>query len=294
MQNCDLNSHSIGISRKQQQGLYSNIEYQSYKPQINNQNLKNLQYLKNHISQLQSVLSYSYRKSSFTKSKIDDSTNYSNEKSTYSVYDDKQNFIYFPQQNMKSSDYFIMSDMSSRKITKESPSQSERTNKSILKNNNNQSCATLKLQQKELKQLAEHNNKQNSLIQKQIATDILQECLRQNLQDKILFLEELKKQKQQKIRQEYKYQKKQIELDCQNQIQKQIHNFEKQIKNLVETQNKESFSQSPLKTQNSLLLRFGIVESVNKFKKEFQEKKHKSIRVRFQNAEVQKFKTEYD
>ncbi|CAK90547.1 unnamed protein product (macronuclear) [Paramecium tetraurelia] len=293
MQNCDLNSYQIGLSRKQQLGLYSDIEYSSsrYSLSTNNLNLKNLQNLKNRISQLQSVLSCKYRKGSLTRSKLDDSTNLTNDKSTYSLQEHKYNFINFPQQSMKSSDYFVINDIPSQKIQKENKSQSERKNKSILKNKTNNSCSTQKLSQKEL---LDHNMK-NIKIQKQCQTDILQECLKQNLHDRILFLEELKKQKQLKIRQDYKYQKKQIELECQNQIQKQIQNFERQIKNLVESKkNTDSFSQSPLKSQNSPYLAFGTEESVKKFKKEYNEKTHKAIKVRFQNADIVKFKTEYD
>ncbi|CAD8142342.1 unnamed protein product [Paramecium octaurelia] len=293
MQNCDLNSYQIGLSRKQQLGPYSDIEYSSSRYQLstNNLNHKNIQNLKNRISQLQSVLSCKYRKGSLTRSKLDDSTNLTIDKSTYSLKEHKQDFTNFPQQSMKSSDYFIMNDMPSKKTQKENQSQSERINKSILKNKTNNRLSTQKLQQKEL---LDHNMK-NIKIQKQSQTDILQECLRQSLHDKILFLEELKMQKQQKIRQDYKYQKKQIELDCQNQIQKQIQNYEKQIKNLVESKyNKNSFFQSPLKSQNSSYLTLGTVESVKNFKKEYNEKTHKVIKVRFQNADIAKFKTEYD
>ncbi|CAK72404.1 unnamed protein product (macronuclear) [Paramecium tetraurelia] len=217
-------------------------------------NIQNLQSLKNQISQLQSVLTQQHRKSSFTRSKADSSANISNDRSFYTMIKEQlkqvnnlqtlekdqnnQNINQTTQQPKK--DQVINNKKFEQDTEKQSknitPQGSAVKNASILKDTTNNVIKSEK--QQALRQLlypvsetkGERNTRTNNTLEEQ---------LRVRLQEKLTYLEQNKQDKMTKLVQEFKNSKKLLEEDYQNQVQNEIQIFERKLRKLMMSQNKD-------------------------------------------------------
>ncbi|CAD8051352.1 unnamed protein product [Paramecium sonneborni] len=301
-------------------------------------NIQNLQSLKNQISQLQSVLTQQHRKSSFTRSKADSSANMSNDRSFYTMIKEqlKQvsnlqtiekettnlNINQTTQQFKK--DYISNNKLLEQDIEKQSkimtPQGSAAKNTSILKETTNNVIKSEK--QQALKHLLYpvSETKGDKIIKQNIK---LEEQLRVGLQDKLTYLESNKQEKLTKLTQEFKNAKKLLEEDYQNQVQNEIQIFERKLRKLMMSQNKDkklkrlkknslllnsklnqespcmSSSQSSekeIKSSYNLMNTFkkqsDRTQLVSSFKKDSSINKEKKQKVRFENEQGIRFKTE--
>ncbi|CAD8159254.1 unnamed protein product [Paramecium octaurelia] len=299
-------------------------------------NIQNLQSLKNQISQLQSVLTQQHRKSSFTRSKADSSANISNDRSFYTMIKEQlkqvnnlhtvekdqsnQNINQTTQQPQKDQVNNKKLEQDTEKQSKNiTPQGSAVKNPSILKDTTNNMIKSEK--QQALRQLlypasetkGERNTKPNNKLEDQ---------LRVRLQEKLTYLEQNKQEKLTKLVQEFKNSKKILEEDYQNQVQNEIQIFERKLRKLMMSQNKdkklkrlkksslllnsklnqESPSQSSsqsseneIKSSYNLLNTFkrsDRTQLISSFKKDSSINKDKKQKVRFENEQGTRFKTE--
>ncbi|CAD8143823.1 unnamed protein product [Paramecium pentaurelia] len=299
-------------------------------------NIQNLQSLKNQISQLQSVLTQQHRKSSFTRSKADSSANISNDRSFYTMIKEQLKQVSNLQTIEKDSSILNINQttqqfkkdyINNKKLEQDSEKQSNIMtpqgsavkNQSILKETTNNVIKSEK--QQVLKHLlypvsetkVDKNIKQNNKLEEQ---------LRIGLQDKLSYLEQNKQEKLSKLIQEFKNSKKLLEEDYQNQVQNEIQIFERKLRKLMMSQNKdkklkrlkksslllntklnqESPSQSSsqslenqIKTSYNLMNTFkrsDRTQLISSFKKDSSINKDKKQKVRFENEQGTRFKTE--
>ncbi|CAD8134757.1 unnamed protein product [Paramecium pentaurelia] len=299
-------------------------------------NIQNLQSLKNQISQLQSVLTQQHRKSSFTRSKADSSANMSNDRSFYTMIKEQLKQVGNLQtidketsnQNINQTTQQFKKDyISNKKLEQDTEKQSKNVtpqgsavkNSSILKETTNNVIKSEK--QQALKHLlypvsetkGEKNMKQNNKLEEQ---------LRVGLQDKLSYLEQNKQDKMTKLVQEFKNAKKLLEEDYQNQVQNEIQIFERKLRKLMMSQNKDkklkrlkksslllnsklnqdspSQSSSPssekeIKSSYNLMNTFkksDRTQLISSFKKDSSINKDKKQKVRFENEQGTRFKTE--
>ncbi|CAD8045888.1 unnamed protein product [Paramecium primaurelia] len=299
-------------------------------------NIQNLQSLKNQISQLQSVLTQQHRKSSFTRSKADSSANISNDRSFYTMIKEQLKQVSNLQTIEKDSSILNINQttqqlkkdyINNKKLEQDSEKQSNimTPQSSAVKNQNILKETTNNVIKSEKQQVLKHllypvsetkvdkNIKQNNKLEEQ---------LRIGLQDKLSYLEQNKQEKLSKLIQEFKNSKKILEEDYQNQVQNEIQIFERKLRKLMMSQNKdkklkrlkksslllntklnqESPSQSSsqssenqIKTSYNLMNTFkrsDRTQLISSFKKDSSINKDKKQKVRFENEQGTRFKTE--
>ncbi|CAD8050163.1 unnamed protein product [Paramecium sonneborni] len=153
--------------------------------------------------------------------------------------------------------------------------------------------------------------------------NILEEQLRVKLQHKLSCLEQNKKEKLIKLAQEFKNAKKLLEEDYQNQVQNEIQIFERKLRKLMMIQNKDkklkrlkksslllntklniespSQSSSSPQSEKEIKISYNLMNSFKKqdrtklissFKKDSSINKEKKQKVRFENEQGTRFKTE--